>query len=116
MGTERDSSSSTGRVWPEEDGEAESNPQEKTEGVKMHLVRDQVSRDMLQTCVQLLEAVQAGQVTGMAFACSMRGRKYFVNVSGTMARDPTFARGCVAALDDELGRMVQGHADASTTI
>lgn len=104
------------RAEEDEEAEAEDNPQKPAEGVRMHLVRDHVSRDMLQTCVQLLEAVREGHVTGMAFACSMRGKKYFVNVSGTLARDPTFARGVVAALDDELARMVQGKADADTTI
>jgi hypothetical protein len=84
-------------------------------GVNVQLVRDHVSRDLLQTCVQLLEAVQEGHITGLAFACSMKGKKYFVNVSGALATDPTYARGVVAALDDELSRMVQGRADADTT-
>ncbi len=82
----------------------------------MHLVRDQVSRDLQQTCEQLLTAVLGGQITGLAFACTLRGKRYFVNVSGALAKDPTFARGCVAALDDELARMVQGKADSDTTI
>lgn len=82
----------------------------------MHLVRDQISRDMLQTCAQLLDAAKEGQITGLAFACTLKGKRYFVNVSGSLARDPTFARGVVAALDDELSRMVQGKADADTTI
>ncbi len=82
----------------------------------MHLVRDLVPRDLLETCLQLTEGVKDGHITGMAFACTLKGRKYFVNVSGTMARDPTFARGVVAALDDELSRMVLGDADAGTTI
>jgi hypothetical protein len=82
----------------------------------MHLVRDQVSRDLQTTCEQLLAAVMGGQITGLAFACTLRGKRYFVNVSGALAKDPTFARGCVAALDDELSRMVQGKADSDTTI
>jgi hypothetical protein len=81
-----------------------------------HLVRDQVSRDLEQTCTQLLEAVQAGLIKGMVFGVAMRGKNYFVNVAGTLAHDPTFARGVVAALDDELQRMVQGGADAKTTM
>jgi hypothetical protein len=104
------------RVESEEDHDPEGQVNSSAAGVKMHLVRDQVSRDLLQTCVQLLEAVQAGHVTGIAFACTLKGKKYFVNVSGALERDPTFARGVVAALDDELSRMVQGQADAETTL
>ncbi len=111
---QRNTLGSTGSSGAEEDSEAEGNPQAPT--ARVALVKDEVSRDMLQTCLQLLEAVQAGHVVGIAFACSMKGRRYFVNVSGTLARDPTFARGCVAALDDELGRMVQGNADVDTTL
>lgn len=80
------------------------------------LVRDQVSRDVLETAEQLLDAVRAGQIVGIAFGVALRGKRYFVNVTGTLARDPTFARGVVAALDDELMGMVQGKADAATTI
>jgi hypothetical protein len=80
------------------------------------LVRDQVSRDVVDTAQQLLEAAQSGQIVGIVFGVALRGRKYFVNVSGSFSRDPTFARGVVAALDDELMSMVQGRADSSTTI
>lgn len=80
------------------------------------LVRDHVSRDLLQACEQLLEAARAGEIVGMAFGVALKGRRYIVNVAGTLARDPTFARGVVAALDDELMGMVQGKADADTTI
>jgi hypothetical protein len=104
------------RVESEEDHDPEGQVNSSAAGVKMHLVRDHVSRDLLQTCVQLLEAVKEGHITGLAFGCVMKGKRYFVNVSGSLAKDPTFARGVVAALDDELGRMVQGKADADTTM
>jgi hypothetical protein len=80
-----------------------------------HLVRDQVSHDLEQAIKTLHEAVQAGHIVGLAFGVALKGRRYFVNTAGTLTRDPTFARGIVAALDDELSRMVQGRADAGTT-
>lgn len=80
------------------------------------LVRDSVSRDMEQAAIQLLEEVRSGNVVGLAFGIALRGRKYFVNVAGILAKDPTYARGIVAALDDELARMVQGKADSDTTV
>jgi hypothetical protein len=79
------------------------------------LVRDQVSHDLAQAITTLHEAVQAGHIVGLAFGVALRGRRYFVNTAGTLTRDPTFARGIIAALDDELSRMVQGRADAGTT-
>jgi len=71
---------------------------------------------MEQAAIQLLEEVRSGNVVGLAFGIALRGRKYFVNVAGILAKDPTYARGIVAALDDELARMVQGKADSDTTV
>lgn len=80
------------------------------------LVRDHISRDVVQALEQLLDGAQQGLVTGMVFGVALKGRKYHVNVAGSLARDPTFARGVVAAIDDELMSMVQGRANSDTTI
>lgn len=80
------------------------------------LVRDQVSRDVIEALGQLLKGAESGHVVGAAFGIALRGRRYLVNVAGTLARDPTLARGVVASLDDELQRMVQGRTDSDTTV
>lgn len=80
------------------------------------LVRDHISHELAEAFDQLAELVRDGTVVGAVFGVALRGKKYHVNVAGTLARDPTFARGVVAALDDELMAMVQGRADADTTI
>lgn len=80
------------------------------------LVRDAISRDLLEALDALLLAAQEGVVVGAVFGVALKGRKYYVNVAGTLARDPTFGRGIVAALDDELMSMVQGKADTDTTL
>lgn len=80
------------------------------------LVRDHISRDTVEALQALLHLAEAGTVTGIAFAAVMKRRKYVVNVAGEAFRDPTFARGAVAALDDELREIVQSMAQASTTL
>ena len=51
------------------------------------------------------------RVVGVAFGAMLRQRRYLVNCAGEACRDPTTARGILAALDDELSQMVQGAAD-----
>ena len=80
------------------------------------LVRDQISRDTVKACEELLHGAQSGVITGLVFGCAMKGRRYFVNVAGTLADEPTLARGVVAALEDELRVMVQNISDSNTTL
>jgi hypothetical protein len=80
------------------------------------LVRDTLSRDVVEFFEQLLAAAKAGHAVGAVVGVALRGRRYIVNSAGTLARDPTLARGVTAALDDELARMVQGKTDSETTI
>ena len=82
----------------------------------MQLVHDTISRDTEQAVTQILEGVQAGHVTGIAFVLTMKRRRYMVNAAGVAAENPTETRGMLLALDDELQRMVQGRADSNTTI
>ena len=78
------------------------------------LVRDNVSRDVVEALEQLLELARSGDVTGLAFAAALRGRRYVTNVAGTCFRDATTARGMVATLDDELSLIVQGRSENET--
>jgi hypothetical protein len=82
-----------------------------------HLVKNpNPDPDLEQSITQLLEGVQTGVVNGVVFGAVIKGKKYYVNVLGTMAKDPTYARGVLAALDDELRAMVQKKADFDTTL
>lgn len=80
------------------------------------LQRDTISRDVIEAFEQLLEGARQGTVVGAIFGVALKGRKYHVNVAGSLVRDPTFARGICAAIDDELMIEVQRRADASTTL
>ena len=71
------------------------------------LVPDEISPDMTEALEQMLAMAQRGELIGIAFAGMMKRRQYFVNVAGEAHRNPTFARGMVAALDDDLGRRMR---------
>jgi hypothetical protein len=71
------------------------------------LVRDNISTDTVQCLDTLLEQARKGEVIGLAFVAILKRRNYVVNTAGEAHRNPTFARGCVGALDDELGRRIR---------
>jgi hypothetical protein len=72
------------------------------------LVRDGMSSDTVTVLRQLLEEAERGDIIGVAFAAMCRRRRFFVSAAGEANRNPTFARGMVAALDDELGKRMGG--------
>lgn len=72
------------------------------------LVRDDLPKEGLQAVDQIRELFRRGEAIGIAFAVMLRERKYFVNAAGEAHRNPTFARGIVAELDDYLHERVRG--------
>lgn len=78
------------------------------------LVKDDISRDTVEALQTLLDAAKSGEITGIAFACTMPRMKYFTNVAGACYRNPTFARGMIAALSDELAGLVHGKGPQET--
>lgn len=72
------------------------------------LVRDIISRDTVEALEQLLEGAKSGDVTGIAFAAALKRKRYITNVAGFCFKNPTFTRGMVGALDDELSSLIQG--------
>jgi len=74
------------------------------------LVPDTLSNDTEQALTQLLDLAKRGELIGVAFAGMLKQRRYFVNTAGEAHRNPTFARGCVSALDDELGKRMRENA------
>lgn len=73
------------------------------------LVTDAGSRDTVQCLEHLLAEARSGQLIGIAYAAIMKRRNFHVNACGEAHRSPTFARGVLAALDDELSARVRGH-------
>lgn len=72
------------------------------------LVPDTLSNDTVECLEQLLEHARTGAVVGVAFAAMLKRRGYIVNTAGEAYRNPTFSRGMVLALLDELGTRVRG--------
>lgn len=71
------------------------------------LVTDNIPReDVVKALGMLLEEAKKGEITGIAFACTLPRQRYIANVAGTCYRNPTFARGMVAFLSDELAGLV----------
>lgn len=72
------------------------------------LVPHVVSHGTIECLEMLLAQAKRGQLIGVAYVAMMRRRAYAVNVTGEAHRNPTFARGCVQVLDDELGKQIRG--------
>jgi len=70
------------------------------------LVPDNISHDTVECLAVLLEGARIGEITGIAYACTMKRMRYITNVAGICYTNPTLARGCVNALDDELAGLV----------
>lgn len=72
------------------------------------LVPDSLSTDTIECLEQLLEHAKRGDLVGIAFAAMLKRRGYIVNSAGEAHRNPTFARGMIASLSDQLGQRVRG--------
>lgn len=75
------------------------------------LIPDTISNDTVKCLEQLLDHAKRGDVIGIAFAAMLKRRGYIVNTAGEAHRNPTFARGMVSALNDQLGKRVRGGHD-----
>lgn len=72
------------------------------------LVPDTISNDTVQCLEQLLKAARAGELIGLVYAGMLKKRGYIVNSAGEAHRNPTFSRGMLASLDDQLSTRVRG--------
>jgi hypothetical protein len=72
------------------------------------LVPDTISHDTLLALKQLIDGVKRREVIGIAYAAALKKRAYIVNTTGECWRNPTWSRGIVAALDDQLSLRVRG--------
>lgn len=68
------------------------------------LVDSQLSDDVAEALKELY--AQRADIVGIAFVAMYRGRRYVVGTAGEATRNPTFTRGMIAALDDELAEMI----------
>lgn len=71
------------------------------------LIPDTVSTDTVECLKLLLHRARRGEVIGLAYCAVLKQRSYIVNTAGVAYQSPTFARGMVAALDDQLSDAVR---------
>ena len=56
----------------------------------------------------MLEDARAGRLIGLALVAMYTQREYIVDVAGEAKRNPTYTRGMLALLDDELAKIIRG--------
>jgi hypothetical protein len=71
----------------------------------------ETSADTIEVLKQLLDAAKKGELIGLAFAAMYRRRAYAVGYTGECARNPTFARGMVDDLHDDMGQRTNHTTD-----
>lgn len=69
-------------------------------------VSDDLPTETVAALTELLTQAKQRRILGMTFAVMYRGGTYIVNATDEARRSPTFSRGMVAELDDELARMM----------
>jgi hypothetical protein len=75
---------------------------------KVHTGGRGVSVETIEVLEDLLRQAKAGKVVGICYAAMHEKRRFTVHACGEAGRNPTFARGMVASLDDHLGFKVLG--------
>lgn len=80
------------------------------------LIQQHISSDTVEACEQLLANAKSGQIIGLGVLVMLKKRRYLVDTTGEVSRDPVWARGALMSLDDCLRDQVQGRKDSATTI
>lgn len=75
----------------------------------MKLIPDSLPTDTIECLQQMLEQAKAGELIGVAFVAIIKRRGYIANFAGEVSRNPTFARGMLRTLDDQLGQRIGGN-------
>ncbi len=72
------------------------------------LVEDDISHDTVNCLRQLLAMAESGELIGVALVAMMKRRNYLTHSAGETHRNPTFTRGMLRVLDDNLARQIAG--------
>lgn len=76
-------------------------------GILLRLVDPKVSIEAVEAVEHLLEQIRRGDVIGVAWVAMHRNNAYSVDIAGETRKAPTFTRGMLAALDDQLADIVR---------
>jgi hypothetical protein len=72
-----------------------------------HLVANRLSVDTVEALQVLLARAKSGRVQGIAYVVMYQGREYTAGAAGECRKNPTFTRGMLSYLDEELGVLVR---------
>lgn len=70
------------------------------------LVPDNISHDTVEALETLLGLAKQGEITGIAFVCTLPRSRYITDIAGHCYRHPTLARGMTMSLGDQLAALV----------
>lgn len=76
-------------------------------GEIVRLVPAGVSDETVKAIEYLLQEARAGRYVGLAWVAMRAGYLYDVDIAGETRRAPTFTRGMLRVLDDELAQIVK---------
>ena len=76
----------------------------------LSLVEPSISKDTVHALEGLLREARAGRLIGLAWVSMFDGYKYEVDIAGETRRCPTFTRGMLCKLDDELQQLITSDA------
>lgn len=71
----------------------------------VRLVRPAVSEDTVLAVAYLKQEIDAGRIVGLAWVAIHPGQYYSVDFAGEARKLPTFTRGMVEALSDQLAKL-----------
>lgn len=69
-------------------------------------VKDRATIEVLR---DMIKAAENGELIGLAFVAMYERREYNIGYTGECARNPTYARGMIQDLMDDLGRSSHDH-------
>jgi hypothetical protein len=72
----------------------------------LRLVKPSANQETVEHLETMLAAAKNGEITGLAYVITLPGMRFITNMTGICFDHPTFARGAVAFLNDQLAGLV----------
>lgn len=82
--------------------------------MKLELVHAPISGDTLDALQELVEDARAGLYTGFVIGLLRPRLRYSVHCVGEACERPSWSRGILKALDDDLSRLIQQRSSEET--
>lgn len=73
----------------------------------LRLIVPQASAETVAVLSELLHEAREGRIVGIAYVAMHKAYEYSFDIAGETRRVPTFTRGMLRGLDDQLSRLVR---------